>query len=64
MSRAYICDKCGLISHDGKNIRGIWVKNPVFFQDGQEDLHLCGECFEQFESEYMRNLREEGRGER
>jgi len=57
MSTAYICDKCGrIIPSDGGEIRGIWTINPALFSEHHNPtLHLCSECFEKFEREYMEN---------
>ena len=60
MSKAYICDKCGVIVPADGRIHGIWITSPHFKQDMEPDMHLCGTCYSQFESEYLANKRECG----
>ena len=65
MSMAYICDKCGRII-ERAGVREIWTVNPEVFSNtyssmsGEFCFHLCGECYEEFEREYMENKREHG----
>ena len=64
MSKAYICDKCGLIVANGTGMHEIWTVNPAIFEmvscvgQYEHSFHLCGECYAQFESEYLANKRE------
>ena len=58
MSKAYICDKCGLIITDGGFIRGIWLTSPCITHDIDADIHLCEGCYREFEREYLANKRE------
>lgn len=62
MTKAYICDKCGLILPARGNVRTICTVNPTLFSVPRNDseIDLCEECYEQFEREYMKNLTEEG----
>lgn len=60
MSKAYICDKCGLIINADDFIRGIWITSPHVRQDVDADMHLCEGCYREFESEYLANLKENG----
>ena len=65
MSKAYICDKCGkIVPSDVGEIHSLWTSNPFAVSrdghPGQADLHLCAECYAQFEAEYLANLRENG----
>ena len=64
MSRAYICDRCGLIlPEDDGNARTIYTVKPSLFIGGitpkGTSIDLCGACFKKFEHEYMENLTEE-----
>ena len=64
MSKAYICDKCGLIIANGVGMRELWTVNPALIKEtswiseSEYSFHLCGECYAQFESEYLANKRE------
>ena len=59
MSKAYICDKCGLILSVDAHVNGIWLKAP-FYKDDTEPIHLCDECYAQFERDYLANMNENG----
>lgn len=65
MTRAYICDRCGLILPPDGKVRTVYTVNPDLFVDGitpkGTSIDLCGACFEKFEREYMENLMEEER---
>lgn len=62
MSKAIICDRCGLILPVDGDIRTIYMENPVLFKNGEvpngDAIDLCRKCFEKFEIEYMANLME------
>ena len=64
MSRAYICNKCGLVLEEYKrvDIHPVWIADPFFFPDAEAgekaQVHLCGKCYAEFEDEYLVNLRE------
>ncbi len=62
MSKAYICDKCGLIR--AESMPAVWVVNPIVFDGdmGEKEfsINLCEPCYEQFRREYMENAMEEG----
>lgn len=61
MTKAYICDKCGLILPTRGNVRTIYTVSPTLFQVPNDyEIDLCEECYGQFEREYMKNLTEEG----
>ncbi len=62
MTKAYICDKCGVILPPNGNVRTIYTVNPVLFSEPPEyhEIDLCEECYRKFESEYVENLMEEG----
>ena len=60
MSRAYICDKCGLISTEAETMRSIWLVNPEWFKEDAHTIELCRSCFEQFEDDFCANLKSEG----
>lgn len=62
MTKAYICDKCGLILPACGNVRTIYTVSPKLFTVSPNDseIDLCEECYGQFEREYMKNLTEEG----
>lgn len=60
MSRAYICDRCGLIAPEEIAMRSVWLMNPIFFKDESQAIHLCDECYGKFEEEYLANLKSEG----
>ena len=62
MTKAYICDKCGLILSERENVRTIYTVNPTLFSVPPNDfeIDLCDGCYRQFEREYMKNLTEEG----
>ena len=61
MSKAYICDKCGrIVPSDFGEIHTIWIVNPHVFSNDDDAYHLCNECYEQFKTEYLANLRENG----
>lgn len=64
MSRAYICDKCGkILPADGsvKPMFPIWLRSPFVreaIESNEAQVHLCDECYAQFEREYLANLKE------
>ncbi len=62
MTKAYICDKCGVILPPNGNVRKIYTVNPALFSEPPEhhEIDLCKECYRKFESEYVENLMEEG----
>lgn len=60
MSRAYICDRCGLIAPEEMAMRSVWLMNPIFFKDESQAIHLCEKCYREFEDEYLANLKSEG----
>lgn len=63
MSKAIICDRCGLIMPSDGVAWTVYTVNPALFVDGitpkGTSIDLCGACFEKFEREYMENLMEE-----
>ena len=61
MSKAYICDKCGLIVPAGGDMRTIYTVNPISFSvvPDECEINLCNECYGKFEQEYLENLRME-----
>ena len=61
MSRAYICDKCGVVLPTDGNVRAIYTVNPALFHELQagHEIDLCEKCYEKFEREYLENLTEE-----
>ena len=62
MSKAVICDKCGrILPYDGK-YHPIWDMNPFMStQIAEAAIHLCDECYEQFKTDFLKNLSEEAR---
>ena len=70
MSRAVICDKCGLaatrITDGDFGMNPIWLKNPFLYSKESLDsiaaVHLCDECYEQFKTTFLENLSEEELG--
>jgi hypothetical protein len=58
MTKALICDRCGMITDVGVGaMRAIWVTNPMFDNLEENCFHLCNACYERFESEYAANLK-------
>ena len=62
MTKAYICDKCGLILSLHNNMKTIYTIDPMLFPSSPEgnSIDLCEMCYAKFEREYMKNLTEEG----
>lgn len=59
MSKAYICDKCGKIQQG--EMQAVWTVNPYISSEYYAKMvHLCSECYDEFEREYLANLRENG----
>lgn len=64
MSRAIICDKCGLVMEESRkmDVYSIWLANPIIFDgddhSGKYQVHLCGKHYKEFEDEYLANLKE------
>ena len=61
MSKAYVCDRCGLMTTSAASMHPIYLKSPWvrnIIGESEPEVHLCGECYGQFEREYLANLRE------
>ena len=61
MSKAVICDRCGLILPVDGNFERLFTVNPRLYSGlpDEGEIDLCEECFDEFEREYMSNLRNE-----
>ncbi len=62
MTKAYICDKCGVILSSRRNVKTIYTTNPEWCSSPSEapSIDLCETCYAEFEREYLKNLTEEG----
>ena len=62
MTKAYICDKCGLILSSHSNVKTIYTIDPTLFSSPPEgySIDLCEMCYAEFEREYLENLTKEG----
>ena len=64
MTMACICDRCGRIAGMSDYFHSL-VIGTFPWQCGQEEVkevHLCGECWEDFEEVYLHNLIHDGMG--
>lgn len=61
MTKAYICDACGLILSSRSNVKTIYTTNPEWLSSPSDahSIDLCERCYAEFEREYMKNLTEE-----
>ena len=62
MTKAYICDKCGLILSSYSSVRAIYTIDPTLYSTPPEgnSIDLCEKCYAEFEREYFDNLTKEG----
>ena len=61
MTKAYICDRCGVILPAHSDVKTIYTTNPAWCPSPSEapSIDLCEMCYAEFEREYMKNLTEE-----
>ena len=61
MSKAYVCDRCGLMTSNDATMHPVYLKSPwvrSILGSDEPEVHLCEECYGKFEREFLANLRD------
>ena len=58
MSKAIICDMCGVILPVDGDYRSIWLVPPVLARNPDE-INLCMSCYDKFADEFLANINEQ-----
>ena len=58
MSKAIICDMCGVILPVDGNYKSIWLVNPMIAR-GPDEINLCKSCYGKFADESLANINEQ-----